>query len=129
VTAANVNDGTQAQAVLAALVVRPPAADVRNPAPEERDLPHARADGAYGNGPTRQRARGAGFRMVAPKQGRPRRKGLGRVRCAVERGHAWLAQFGRIARRWDRLARRYLGWVEFAACIIFVRAEAKGFFR
>jgi hypothetical protein len=40
----------------------------------------------------------------------------------VERCHNFFAQFGRIARRWDRSARRYLGWVELAACIIFIRS-------
>jgi transposase len=129
VTAANVNDGTQTQAVLQALVLTPPAPVVANAAPDERDLPHVRADGSYGNRPARQRAQRAGFRMLAPSQGQPRRKGLGRVRSAVERGHAALAQFGRVGRRLDRLTRRYLGWVELAACVIFLRAEAHGFFR
>lgn len=115
--------------MLASLVVRPPAAERPNAAPDPRDRPRARADGAYGNGPTAARAAAAGFRMIAPKQGQPRRKGLGRVRCAVERGHALLAQFGRIARRFDRLSRRYLGWVQLAACVIFLRADANGFVR
>ena len=88
-----------------------------------------RADGAYGNAPTRQRATDAGFRMLAPGRGQTRRKGLGRVRAAVERGHAFLAQFGRVARRTDRSARRYLAWVELAAVVIFLRHKANGFFR
>jgi hypothetical protein len=46
----------------------------------------------------------------------------------VERGHNWLAQFGRIGRRLDRLTGRYLGWVQLAASIIFLRAERHGFF-
>jgi hypothetical protein len=37
-----------------------------------------------------------------------------------------LCQFGRVARRFDRLAIRYLGWIQLAACVIFIRA---GFFR
>jgi hypothetical protein len=44
-------------------------------------------------------------------------------------GHAFLAQFGRIARRLDRLSKRFLGWVQLAASIIFLRAQAHGFFR
>jgi transposase len=67
--------------------------------------------------------------LQAPSQGRPRPPGLGRVRAAVERGHAWLNQFGRVGRRLDRSAGRFLGWVQLAACIIFIRAEANGFFR
>jgi hypothetical protein len=129
VTKAGANDGVQTQTVLQAMVVQPPAPAVPVSNPEPRDLPRARADGAYGNGPTAERATAAGFRMEAPKRGQTRRPGVGRIRCAVERGHAFLAQFGRIARRLDRCSRRFLGWVELAACVIFLRAESHGFFR
>lgn len=126
VTAAGANDGVQAGELLAAMVVRPPPADVPNPDPDRRDLPTARADGAYANAPTDDRAAAEGFRVRAPRRGRPRVKGVGRVRCAVERGHAFLSHFGRVVRRYDRDDRLYLGWVELAACVIFIRA---GFFR
>ena len=127
ITAANVNDSTQTQAVLGALVVRPPAADTLVEHPDARDLPRSRADGAYGNRPSKERAAAAGFRMEAPKRGQARQAGVGRIRCAVERCHAFLSQFGRIARRFDRSARNYLGWVQLAACVIFLRHEANGF--
>jgi hypothetical protein len=129
VTAANVNDSTQTQAVLEALVVRPPAAEAPVPKPDPRDLPRSRADGAYGNRPSQTRANAGGFRMAAPKRGKTRQPGVGRIRCAVERCHALLSQFGRIARRFDRAVRRYLGWVQLAACVIFVRHDANGFVR
>jgi transposase len=129
VTGANANEGCQAQAVLESLVLKPPPPAVPCPQPDARDLPRVRADGASGNRPTRGRAAAAGFRLQAPSQGRPRPPGLGRVRAAVERGHAWLNQFGRVGRRLDRCAGRFLGWVQLAACIIFIRAEANGFFR
>lgn len=122
VTKAGANDGVQTKDVLEAMVVKPPAAEVPVAEPDERDLPQVRADGSYGNGPTRERARQAGHRMRAPKRGQTRQKGVGRIRCAVERGHAFLAQFGRVGRRLDRKARRYLGWIELAACIIFLRS-------
>jgi hypothetical protein len=67
--------------------------------------------------------------MEAPRRGKTRVPGIGRVRCAVGRGHAFLARFGRITRRFDRKVRRYLGWVELAACIIFIRTEANSSFR
>jgi transposase len=130
ITKAGANDGVQTRAVLQAMVIQPPPPQtpaVTPPAP--RDLPRARADGAYGNRPTRERANQAGFRMQAPTRGQTRQPGVGRIRCAVERGHAFLAQFGRIARRLDRLSKRFLGWVQLAAAIIFLRAEAHGFFR
>lgn len=129
VSAANVNDSVETQAVLESLVVRPPAAEVPVSQPDRRDLPHARADGAYGNRPSQQRAAAAGFGLEAPKRARVRQPGVGRIRCAVERCHAFLSQFGRIARRLDRRARRYLGWVQLAACVILLRHDANGFVR
>jgi transposase len=109
--------------------VKPPAAAVPGAQPDPRALPHARADGADGNRPSQARAAAAGFGLEAPKRGRARQPGVGRIRCAVERCHACWSPFGRIARRLDRTARRYLGWVQLAACVIFLRHEAKGFVR
>jgi hypothetical protein len=126
ITGANANDGQQAGDVLAALVIQPPASEHRPQSADVRDLPSARGDGAYGNEPTRQRAAASGFRMRAPSRGQTKLPGIGRIRSAVERGHAFLCQFGRIMRRLDRIVSRYLGWVQLAACIIFIRA---GFFR
>ena len=119
----------QTRDVLEAMVVQPPEAEAPVEKPDRRDLPRARADGAYGNKPTDERAERAGFRMQAPKRGKTRVKGVGRIRCAVERGHAFMAQFGRIARRFDRRVRRYLAWVQMAACIIILRHEDNGFVR
>ena len=129
VSAANVNDSVKTQDVLASLVVTPPAAEVPVAPPDPRDLPRSRADGAYGNRPSQKRANAAGFRMEAPKRGKARQPGVGRIRCAVERCHSFLAQFGRIARRLDRAVERYLGWVQLAACVILVRHDANGFVR
>ena len=125
VTAAAANDGQQAGHVLSALVIQPPPPEHAAAFSDPLNFPSAKADGAYGNGPTAERTAAQGFRMRAPKRGQARLPGVGRIRCAVERGHAFLSQFGRIARRFDRRDRRYLGWVELAACIIFVRG---GFF-
>ena len=77
VTGANANDEVQAKDVLNALVIRPPEPDRPNPTPDHRDLPRVRADGAYRNAPTRQRAVEARFRLLAPSRGQTRRKGLG----------------------------------------------------
>jgi len=121
VTRANANDGCQTEAVLQAMVRQPPLPDVPVQQPDPRALPRAQADGAYGNQPTQARAQRAGFRMQAPKRGE-NRQGVGKIRNAVERCHNFFAQFGRIFRRFDRSARRYLAWIEMAACIIFVRS-------
>ena len=121
ITGANANDGCQAQDLLEALVIGPPQPEVPTAAVDPRGLPRARADGAYGNGPTRRRAEAAGFRLQAPGRGQ-QLPGVGRIRQAVERCPNFFAQFGRIVRRWDRSARQFLGWVELAACIIFIRS-------
>jgi hypothetical protein len=68
--------------------------------------------------------------MEAPKRGKARQAGVGRIGRAVERCHALLSQFGRIARRQDRIAKRCLHWIQLAACVIFfVRHDANGFVR
>ena len=121
VRGANANDGCQAQDALQALVVAPPPPERPVAQPDERSYPTATTDGAYNNRPTRQRAKAAHFRLQAPKRGQ-KGSGLGKIRNAVERCHNFFAQFGRIARRLDRSARRFLGWVELAACLIFIRS-------
>jgi transposase len=121
VTGANANDGVQTQKLLEALVLPPPLPQQPAAVVDERGLPGAIADGAYGNNPSRQRAQVAGFRLRAPKRGQ-KQAGLGKVRNAVERCHNFFAQFGRIARRLDRSARRFLGWIQLAASVIFIRS-------
>jgi transposase len=121
VTPANANDGCQTEAVLQSLVVQPPAPEVPNPQPDVRDLPRGIADGAYANKPTAARGQRAGFRIQAPKRGQ-KRPGVGKIRNAVERCHNFFAQFGRVFRRFDRSAKRYLGWLEMAACVILLRS-------
>jgi hypothetical protein len=121
VTGANANDGCQTALLLHSLVIQPPAAEVAVAVIEERSLPHVQADGAYGNQPTQERARRSGFRLQAPKRGAGQ-PGVGKIRNAVERCHNFFAQFGRIFRRFDRSTRRYLAWIEMAACIILLRS-------
>lgn len=121
VTGANANDGVQTQKVLESLVIQPPAAEQPVVVVEERSLPGAIGDGGYGNQPSRTRAKEAGFRLRAPRRGQ-QEAGVGKIRNAVERCHNFFAQFGRIARRLDRSAKRFLGWLQMAACVILVRS-------
>lgn len=122
VTPANANDGCQTQNLLTALVVAPPPAPTRSLRElDVRSLPTAQADGAYGNQPSRARAQAAGFRLQAPSRGQ-RQPGVGKIRQAVERCHNFFAQFGRIGRRLDRSAKHFLGWIQLAACLIFLRS-------
>ena len=92
--------------------------------PDVRAMPYLRGDGNFAKIPARYQAKREGFRLWAPENGQSRR-GLGRIRSSVERGHALLNQFGRVFRRLDRRDRWYLGWVQLACCIIFMR---QGFF-
>ena len=121
VTPAKANDGGHTQELLAAVGVSPPASTASAVEAEVRSFPTAQADGAYGNRPARQRAKAAGFRLQAPSRGQ-RHPGVGKSRPAVERCHHFFAQFGRIGRRLDRSAQRFLGWIELAACVIFLRS-------
>jgi hypothetical protein len=70
VSGATANDGCQTEDVVHALGVHPPAAEAWVPCLDPRSLPRAQANGAYGNGPTQERARRAGFRLQAPKRGK-----------------------------------------------------------
>ena len=121
ITGANANDGVQTEKVLNGLVVEVPAADISVSDPDPRSLPRAQADGAYGNKPSQARALRAGFRLQAPKRGE-KRPGVGKIRNPVERCHNFLAQFGRIFRRFDRVSKNDLGWAQMAACVIFLRS-------
>jgi transposase len=93
-------------------------------APDIRALPYLRADGNFAKIPAQLQSKQSGFRLWAPRPGQSRR-GLGRIRSSVERAHALLNQFGRVCRRLDRRDQRYLGWVQLACCVIFMR---QGFF-
>lgn len=124
ISGANATDGSQTGTALQQLVVHPPEPESLADEPQAKASLHG--DGAYGNGPARGAADEAGFRMRAPSRSQTRVPGVGRIRNAVERCHAMLSQFGRVARRWGRTAWRYLAWVQLAACVIFVR---RGFVR
>ena len=97
-----------------------------NQGQDVRALPYLRGDGNFAKIPARYDAKQQGLRLWAPdrKKGQSRR-GLGVIRSSVERSHAFLNQFGRIFRRLDRRSDFYLGWVQLACCIIFMR---RGFF-
>ena len=121
ITGANANDGCQTEVRLHRLVIQPPLAERRVAVVAAQSVPQVQADGAYGNRPTQERARRAGFRLQAPTRGAGQ-PGVGKMRHAVERCHNFFAQFGRVLRRFDRSARRDLAWIEMAACVILLRS-------
>jgi transposase len=111
----------QTQKVLESLVLPPPSPEPPAAVVDTRSLPRVLGDGGYGNQPSRERAQKAGFRLHAPSRGQ-KQTGVGKIRNAVERCHNFFAQFGRIARGLDRSAQRFLGWIQLAACVIFIRS-------
>jgi hypothetical protein len=121
VSGANANAGGQTEGRLRSRGVRPPEAVVCVIAVELQSLPRAHAAGADGNRPPHARAPRAGVRLQAPTRGEAR-PGVGKSRTAVERCQNLFAQGGRGFRRCDRSSRRYVAWVEMAACIILLRS-------
>lgn len=122
VVPANRQDATYTAAAIEALVVAPPPVDLPPPAPvDPRSLCRLTGDGNFAKQPAREAAACRGFRLWAPRIGQSR-QGLGPLRQAVERGHHFLNQFGRIARRLDRHAAMYLMWGHLACTIIYLRS-------
>lgn len=121
VRGANRPDGQQIERLLDARVIEPPAPLHGGRGTDRRSWPTVQGDGAYGDRKSRKRALQARFRVRAPRR-RERLPRLAWVRQSVERCQNFFAQFGRLARRLDRSAGRYVAWAELAACVIFIRA-------
>ena len=60
ITVAAANDGQQTGNVLCSMVIQPPAPEQPASVLDPLNLPSAKADGAYGNAPTTERAAAAG---------------------------------------------------------------------
>jgi Transposase DDE domain len=101
VTAANVNDTTMFQAVVADI---PP---VRTPAGRRRIRPGAvHADKGYDSQANRAYLRRRGIRPRIARRGMESSGRLGRHRWKVERSLSWLSYWRRLEVRWDRDAGR-----------------------
>jgi transposase len=113
VTAANVNDTTMFQAVVADV---PP---VRTPAGRRRTRPGAvHADKRYDSRGNRAylRRRGIKARIARRQIEAPTR--LGRHRWKVERALSWLSCFRRLQVRWDRDCGRWFAFVLLACAVV-----------
>jgi transposase len=113
VTAANVNDNTMFQAVVADI---PP---VRTPAGRRRTRPGAvHADKGHDSRANRAWLRRRGIRArIAPRQVESLVR-LGRDRWKVERALSWLSRFRRLQVRWDRDAGRWFAFVLVACAAV-----------
>jgi IS5 family transposase len=113
VTAANVNDTTMFEAVVADL---PP---VRTPAGRRRTRPGAiHADKGYDSLANRAYLRRRGIRPRIARRGIESSTRLGRHRWKVERALSWLSYWRRLEVRWDRDAGRWFAFVLVACALV-----------
>ena len=113
VTAANVNDTTMFQAVVAEI---PP---IRTPAGRRRTRPAAvHADKGYDSRANRTYLRRRGIKARIARRQIESSARLGRHRWRVERSLSWLSCFRRLQVRWDRDAGRWFAFVLVACALV-----------
>jgi transposase len=113
VTAANVNDTTMFQAVLADVAL------VRTPAGRRRTRPaKVHADKGYDSRANRAWLRRRGIKSRIARRGIESSTRLGRHRWRVERSLSWLSCWRRLAVRWDRDAGRWFAFVLLACAVV-----------
>lgn len=116
VTAANVNEVTQA---LKVLLDMPPVGG--KPGPKREKPERLQGDRGYDSGPLRQVLRWLGIEPVLAARHTEHGSGLGVCRWFVERTISWLHAFGRLRRRLDRLTEIQEAFLQLACDIICLR--------
>ena len=116
VTAANVNDVTQA---LPVLLNMPPVGG--KPGPKRRKPKRLQGDRGYDCEPLRRILRWLGITPILAARRTQHGSRLGITRWFVERTISWLHAFGRLRRRLDRLTTIQKAFLQFACCIICLR--------
>lgn len=116
VTAANVNEVTQA---LPVLLNMPPVGG--KPGPKRRKPERLQGDRGYDCQPLRKILRWLGIVPVLAARRTKHGSGLGVFRWFVERTISWLHAFGRLRRRLDRLTEIQEAFLKLACCIICMR--------
>ena len=112
-TAANVNDVTQLEALLDAI---PP---VRGKHGAPRFKPDCvQADRGYDSEPLRRRLLARGIEPLLARRGEAHGSGLGKTRWVVERTLAWLHQQRRLRVRYERRADIHEGFLHLACALI-----------
>ena len=121
-TAANVNDVTQLQALVAAI---PP---VRGKPGRPRQRPEiVQGDRGYSSEEQRRWLRAKGIRPLLAKVGAPHGSGLGKTRWVIERTLAWLHHFRRLRVRWERRDDIHLAFLKIGCALIAFSFLQKGF--
>jgi transposase len=116
VTAANVNEVTQA---LKVLVNMPPVGG--KPGPKRQKPERLMGDRGYDSEPLRQVLRWLGIKPELAARNNEHGSGLGVYRWFVERTNSWLHSFGRLRRRLDRLTEIQDAFLQLACDIICLR--------
>lgn len=116
VTAANVNEVTQALPVLLAM---PPVGG--KPGPKRSRPERIQGDRGYDSQPLRSLLRWLGVVPILAARRTHHGSGLGVFRWFVERTIAWLHSFGRLRRRLDRLTLVQQAFLRLACCLICFR--------
>jgi transposase len=116
VTAANVNEVTQALPVLTSM---PPVGG--KPGPKRQHPERLQGDRGYDSEPLRQILRWLGITPVLAARRTEHGSGLGVYRWFVERTFSWLHAFGRLRRRLDRLTEIQQAFLHIACSIICLR--------
>jgi len=113
VTAANVNDGTQLQAMVEAIepIARPHGRPRQRPQKLHADL-------AYASQQNRAYLRQRGIQPRIARKGIESRTRLGRFRWVVERSQAWLADFRRLNVREERRPELHQAFLDLACALI-----------
>lgn len=116
VTAANVNEVTQVEQVLAGM---PPVGG--KPGPPRQKPERLQGDRGYDAEPLRQRLRQRGITPVLAARNTAHGSGLGVLRWFAERTISWLHAFGRLRRRLDRLTELQAAFLRLACALICLR--------
>ena len=121
-TAANVNDVTQLQALVEAI---PP---VRGKPGRPRRRPEiVQGDRGYSSEEQRRWLRAKKIRPLLAKIGSPHGSGLGKTRWVIERTLAWRHHFRRLRVRWERRADTHLAFLNLGCALIAFNFVQKGF--
>lgn len=113
VTAANVNEVTQALPVLTSLE---PVGG--KPGPKRKRPRRVQGDRGYDSEPLRRLIRRRGITPQLARRRTEHGSGLGKTRWPVERTIAWLHAFGRLRRRLDRLTEIHEAFLRLACALI-----------
>ncbi|MFM0438534.1 IS5 family transposase [Paraburkholderia strydomiana] len=112
-TGANRNDVTQLLPLIDAV---PPLRGVRGPPLRKPKVIYA--DRGYDSEPHRQRLRARGIEPVIARRRTEHGSGLGKVRCVVERTHAWRHNFRRLRIRFKRRADIHEAFLKLGCALV-----------